>query len=75
MQDYAVYGSHAEHIVKPIFEQIDGYFCSMNEENYEFIVCVMNGDREADLTQMKINIKKCGTIRHGKHSFQYELTE
>ncbi|CAF1170862.1 unnamed protein product [Adineta ricciae] len=52
-------------ILKEEMRHYDGYFASMNEQNCELIVCVMNGRCEDDLTQMKINIKKCGTIRHG----------
>jgi hypothetical protein len=68
MKYYNIYGRHEEHIVEPIFEDIRGYIQSMAERHCQFIVCVMDERREDDLTQLKVNIKKCGTITYGKLS-------
>jgi hypothetical protein len=66
MKFYNIYGRHEEHIVHPIFENINGYFSSMNEQKCQFIVCVMNPEYQDNFTQLKNDIKKCGTIIHGK---------
>ncbi|CAF3582060.1 unnamed protein product [Adineta steineri] len=65
MKRYSIYGSHEEHIVTSSFEDIDGYFRGMSEQNCQFIVCVMDENNEDDLTQLKVNIKKCGIRIHG----------
>jgi len=66
MKYYNIYGGHEEHIVEPIFEKIDGYFSLMNDQNCQFIVCIMNAEYQDGFTQLKNYIKKCGTIIHGK---------
>jgi len=68
MKYYNIYGRHEEHIVEPIAANIDGYFRSMTEQKCEFVVCIMNAEHEDDFTQLKSNIKKSGTITHGKLS-------
>lgn len=62
MKDFNIYGQHEEHIVQPNYEDIDGYFRGMNERNCQFIVCIMEGN---DTTQLRTNIKDCGTLKHG----------
>jgi len=69
MEDYNLYKRHEEHFVEPIMEQIDGYFRSMSEQNCEFIVCLMDRRYEEDLTQLRFNIKRCGTITYGNYLF------
>jgi hypothetical protein len=66
MKNYNIYGCHEEHMVEPILENIDGYFSSMNARKCQFIVCIMNAEYEENFTQIKNNIKKCGTIKYGK---------
>jgi hypothetical protein len=60
-----MYERHEEHTVKPTMEHIDGYFRSMSERNCQFIVCLMDRRDEDDLTQLRVNIKTCGTIIYG----------
>jgi hypothetical protein len=45
----------------------------MNEQKCEFVVCIMNAEHEDDFTQLKSNIKKSGTITHGKLSICIQL--
>jgi hypothetical protein len=65
MECYNIYTSHEEHSVAPNVEDIEGYFCSMSEQNCQFIVCLMEKRDDDDLTQLRVNIKKCGTIIYG----------
>ncbi|UJR29319.1 hypothetical protein I4U23_010532 [Adineta vaga] len=65
MERYSLYGRHEEHIVEPNFEQISQYFRSMSEQMCEFVVCIMHGQSEEELTELRNNIKKCGTILYG----------
>ncbi len=68
MEDYNLYQRHEEHFVVPTIECIDGYFRSMSKQNCDFMVCLMDKRDEDELTQLRINIKKCGTIKYGKLS-------
>ncbi|UJR32710.1 hypothetical protein I4U23_020169 [Adineta vaga] len=65
LKRYNIYESHEEYVVEPVFEEIDEYFSSMVERNCHFIVCVMNENYEDNLTQLRVNIKKCGTLIYG----------
>ncbi|CAF1151082.1 unnamed protein product [Adineta steineri] len=65
MERYNIYGHHEEHNIAPIFEDIDEHFQSMVEQRCQFMICLMDESHEDDLTQLRINIKKCGSIRHG----------
>jgi hypothetical protein len=38
----------------------------MRERNCQFVVCVMSGRNEDEVTQLKANIKDCGTMKYGK---------
>ncbi|CAF0853236.1 unnamed protein product [Rotaria sordida] len=44
---------------------IDEYVHSMQQQQYTFVVCIMNANSQNDLTQLKRCIKTCGTILYG----------
>lgn len=63
MKNFNIYNQHEEHIVETNYEAIDGYFQQMNERNCQFVVCILDGN---DPSQLRTNIKECGTLKHGK---------
>ncbi len=69
MECYNLYQHHEEHNVKPTVEHIDEHFRSMSERNCQFIVCLMDRRDEEDLTKLRLNIKRCGTIIYGNYLF------
>ncbi len=68
MKKYNIYKNHRLHFIKVDFENIDEHFRLMKQQNIQFIICIMNAQGEENLTKLKCNIKKCGTILHGKLS-------
>ena len=57
---------HSTHSIDHDMEKIEKYFRSIQAKNCQFLVCVMNTKYENDLTRLKINIKRCGTLKYGK---------
>jgi len=66
MENYHVNVRSEKHVVKPTIDQITLYFSKMRERNCQFVVCVMSGRNEDEITQLKANIKDCGTMKYGK---------
>jgi len=66
MVNYHVNVKWEKHTVRPTIDQITAYFSKMHERNCQFIVCVMSGRNEDEVTQLKANIKDCGTMKYGK---------
>jgi hypothetical protein len=66
MVNYNVNVKCEKHIVRPTIDQITAYFSKMHERNCQFVVCVMSGRNEDEVTQLKANIKDCGTMKYGK---------
>ena len=73
MEDFNIYTDHEEHHVIPTAENIDGYFRSISERNCQFMVCLMDREYQDDLTELRVNIKKCGSIKYGSYRFYIEL--
>ncbi|CAF1244396.1 unnamed protein product [Rotaria sordida] len=66
MESYNLYYSgHKEDHIVPIAEHIDQYFCSMSEQKCQFIICLMDRKDEDELTKLRVNIKRCGTLLYG----------
>ncbi len=66
MENYHVNVRWEKHVVQPTIDQITLYFSKMRERNCQFVVCVMSGRNEDEVTQLKANIKDCGTMKYGK---------
>jgi hypothetical protein len=66
MKSYHVDVKHLAFNVLPNMEQINGYFQAMSDKKCQLVVCVMDAKNEDDLTQLKADIKDCGTIRYGE---------
>ena len=49
-------------------EEIDRYFEDMQKRGCQFVVCIMDARHDDELQQLKLNIKDCATIKHGKCS-------
>ncbi|CAF1349560.1 unnamed protein product [Rotaria sordida] len=68
MNDLNINVQHVEFTEDSINNDIvknDKHFYSMKEQNYSFTVCIMNIRNQDDLTQLKVNIRTCGTLIYG----------
>ncbi|CAF2535436.1 unnamed protein product [Rotaria sp. Silwood2] len=68
MKSFNINVQHVEFTENSIdndIEKIDKYFYSIKEQNYSFIVCIMNARNQDDLTQLKVKIKTSGTLTYG----------
>ncbi|CAF2754230.1 unnamed protein product [Rotaria sp. Silwood2] len=65
MKNYHVNVKHEKHNVHPTVDQITAYFRTMSERKCQFVICIMDGRSEDELTQLKAYIKDCGTIKYG----------
>ncbi|CAF3412997.1 unnamed protein product [Rotaria socialis] len=65
MKNYHVNVQYRKHTISPTIDKITEHFHSMNEQNCQFVICVMAGRSEEDLKQLKADIKDCGTIKYG----------
>lgn len=68
MEDFNLYKSHGAHYVLPTLENIDEHFSSMKENRCQLMICLMEStDNVDDLTQLRIKIKICGTMKYGNY--------
>ncbi|CAF3907844.1 unnamed protein product [Rotaria sordida] len=65
MENYHVNVKYEKHTVPPTIDKITAYFHDMSERKCQFVICIMNGKSEDELTQLKAYIKDCGTIKYG----------